>query len=135
MSHATAHCVYHIVIGTKYRKKTLYGDKQLCVETAMKIVCEENQLMVYESKVKPDHVHLLVKIPPYLAVSQMIAMLKVKSASVVMRHHPEVIRDQKCFHLWARGYYVRTVGYDFEKIQKYIKNHGSMERTLFDNHD
>jgi putative transposase len=85
----------------------------------LKTLCEYKQVEILEGAVNSDHVHMCVKIPPKMSVSEFMGYLKGKSALMIFDLHPEMKQGSR--HFWARGYYVDTVGRNEEQIRKYIK--------------
>lgn len=120
-SHVKWHCQYHIVIVPKYRKKVLYEQKRQRIGEIIKELVRQKGGEVLEGHAMPDHIHMLISIPPKYSVSHMIGYFKGKSA---IRMHLEfgkrrVHLSQKSF--WSRGYCVSTVGINEEMIRKYIQ--------------
>ena len=117
LSHTKWNCTYHIVFIPKYRRKVMYGKLRQDIKEVISKLCEYKKVEIVEGSVGADHVHLCVKIPPKLSVSEFMGYLKGKSALMIFDRHPEhrVTRDR---HFWARGYYVDTVGRNEEQIRK-----------------
>jgi putative transposase len=118
LSHTKWECKYHIVFIPKYRRKTMYDEKRDVIREILRKLCEYKQVEIIEGAVCPDHIHLCLKIPPKLSVSDFMGYLKGKSALMFFDRFPEKQRYDR--HLWARGYYVSTVGRDEVQIRKYI---------------
>jgi putative transposase len=137
MAHSAWKCNYHIVWCTKYRSKILEGE--ICHSTSgmLKEICELNQLKILEQTIEEDHIHLLVEIPPKLSVSKVIRIIKSKLATELLIGYEELRNKFRKGHLWARGYYVRTVGHDLEQVKKYVRNHGQIRtnQTFWSNDD
>lgn len=119
-SHVKWDCIYHIVIVPKYRKKHLYGQvRQRLREIILDLLRQKNIEMI-EGAVKPDHVHMVLRIPPRFSTSTIMGFIKGKSA---IRLHNEFSKKksvtQKSF--WARGYFVRTIGLDQEMVEEYVR--------------
>ena len=121
LSHTKWECQYHIVFIPKYRRKVLYGQVRNDVREILRTLCEYKKVEIVEGAVCADHVHLCVRIPPKMAVSEFMGYLKGKSALMIYDRHPEHgNRFERDF--WARGYYVSTIGnVNEETIRKYIK--------------
>jgi putative transposase len=85
----------------------------------IRTLCEYKHIEILEGSVASDHVHLCVKIPPKMSVSEFMGYLKGKSALMIFDKHPDMKYGNR--HYWARGYYVDTVGRNEEQIRKYIK--------------
>ena len=132
ISHTKWNCTYHIVFVPKYRRKTFYGQVRKDLVVIIRKLCEMKGVELINDAVCIDHVHLYVAIPPKLSISDVVAYIKGKSALMVYDRHPEVKAGWGERHLWARGYYVETVGkVDEETIKRYIaeqENSDKIER-------
>ena len=122
LSHTKWNCMYHIVFIPKYRRKVMYGEIRKDVREILKALCGYKNVEIVEGNVCLDHVHLCVRIPPKLSVSEFMGYLKGKSALMLFDLHPGYKQKQGGRHFWARGYYVDTVGHNEEVIRAYIKN-------------
>ena len=121
LSHTKWKCQYHIVFIPKYRKKILFGKVRLDVRDIIKTLCGYKHVAIIEGAVCVDHIHLCVSIPPKMSVSNFMGYLKGKSALMLYDKHPE-LESKWNKSLWARGYYVATVGNVTEDtIKKYIQ--------------
>ena len=120
LSHTKWNCTYHIVFIPKYRRKTMFGELRKDVREIIRTLCGYKEVGIVEGNVCIDHVHLCVKIPPKLSVSEFMGYLKGKSALMVFDRHPEY-KQKGNRHFWARGYFVDTVGRNEEQIREYIK--------------
>lgn len=128
LSHTKYECKYHVVFIPKYRKKKLYGEIRQHLGNELKRLAEQKESKILEGHLVLDHVHILIEIPPKYSVAQVIGYIKGKSAIYVARRFGE---RQKYFsgqHMWARGYFVTTVGLDEEVIREYIKNQEEDDR-------
>ena len=121
LSHTKYNCMYHIVFIPKYRRKIMYGKLKSEVRDIIRKLCEYRNVEIVEGMVCEDHVHLCVKIPPKISISEFMGYLKGKSALQIFDLHPE-FREKWDRHFWASGYYVDTVGKDEEVIKEYIRN-------------
>ena len=121
LSHTKWNCTYHVVFIPKYRRKVMYGELRNDIREIIKKLCEYKGVAIVEGSVCVDHIHLCMKIPPKLSVSEFMGYLKGKSALMIFDRHPE-FRQKGNRHFWAKGYYVNTVGRNEEEIKKYIKN-------------
>lgn len=132
ISHTKWNCTYHIVFVPKYRRKTFYGQVRKDLVVIIRKLCEMKGVELINGAVCIDHVHLYVAIPPKLSISDVVAYIKGKSALMVYDRHPKVKAGWGERHLWARGYYVETVGkVDEETIKRYIaeqENSDKIER-------
>ena len=127
LSHTKWNCIYHIVFIPKYRRKVMYGETREAVREILKKLCEYKQVELVEGAVAIDHVHMCVKIPPKLSVSEFMGYLKGKSALMIFDRFPEYKKGGNR-HFWARGYYVDTVGRNEEQICKYIVDQSECDK-------
>lgn len=114
-------CKYHIVFTPKYRRKAIYNEIRPDIAKIFKDLCKYKGVEVLEGHLMPDHVHLLVSIPPKLSVSQFVGYLKGKSALMIFERHANLKYKYGNRHFWARGYYVTTVGLNDQTVRKYIR--------------
>jgi len=122
-SHTTYDCKYHIVWITKYRKKVLTGLISERVMELIRQICKENEVEILKGHVSKDHVHLLVSVPPHLAISKLVQYLKGKSSYKMLIENKELSKAFWGRHLWGRGYFVATSGnVTDEVVLEYIKN-------------
>ena len=122
LEHSTYRCQYHIVFAPKYRRKVIYGALRADIGKILRKLCEERKVELIEGELCPDHVHMLVSIPPYLSVSQFVGYLKSKSALMIFDRHANLKYRYGNRHFWCRGYFVDTVGKNEKKIREYIQN-------------
>jgi putative transposase len=122
LSHSVWECKYHVVFIPKYRKKTLYGELRRRLGDVFRTLAKQKECQVVEGHLMPDHVHMMISIPPKYAVSQVIGYIKGKSAIHIARVYGERRRNFVGQHFWARGYFVSTVGRDEATIREYIRN-------------
>ena len=122
LSHTKWECQYHIVFIPKYRRKVLYGQGRNDVREIIRTLCQYKKVEIVEGAVCADHVHLCLRIPPKMSVSEFMWYLKGKSALMIYDRHPGLgNKFERDF--WARGYYVSTIGnVNEETIRKYIKD-------------
>ena len=120
LAHTKWNCIYHIVFIPKYRRKVMYGDVKEEVREIIKKLCGYKEVRIVEGSVCVDHVHICVKIPPKISVSEFMGYLKGKSALMIFDRRPEY-KSKGDRHFWAKGYCASTVGLDEEKIRKYVK--------------
>ena len=121
-SHAVYDCKYHIVIVPKYRKKILYGNVRVLIGIMLKELAKQTECEILEGGAPPDHIHFLISIPPKYSVAYIVGFLKGKSA---IKAHNTFCKKSRVIaqkSLWARGYFVNTVGADEETIRKYVQN-------------
>lgn len=122
LSHSKYRCQYHIVFAPKYRRKVIYKELRADVGQIIRKLCSEKKVEIIEAQACPDHIHILVSIPPYLSVAQFMGFLKSKSALMIFDRHANLKYKYGRRNFWARGYYVDTVGRNEAVIKEYIKN-------------
>lgn len=122
LSHSTYRCQYHIVFAPKFRRKVIYGELRSEIGQIIRKLCEEKKVELIEAEACPDHIHILVSIPPYLSVSQFMGYLKSKSALMIFDRHANLKYKYGRRNFWARGYFVDTVGKNERAIKEYIRN-------------
>lgn len=130
LSHSKWECKYHVVFIPKYRRKALYGELRKHLGEILRKLAEQRESRVEEGHLMPDHVHMMLSIPPKYAVSQVVGYMKGKSAIHLARVYGERRRGFTGQHFWARGYFVSTVGRDEETIRQYIRNQEEEDRRL-----
>ena len=122
LSHSKWRCKYHIVFAPKYRRKEIYGDIRKDIGVILRKLCEQKNVEIIEAETCPDHVHMLVSIPPNLSVAQFVGYLKGKSALMIFDRHANLKYKYGSRNFWCRGYYVDTVGRNKKAIEQYIRN-------------
>ncbi len=122
LSHTKWNCKYHIVFAPKYRRKIFYGEKKLEIGKILRELCKWKGVNIIEAEVCPDHVHMLVEIPPKMAVSWFMGFLKGKSSLMIYEKWGNLKYKYRGREFWCRGYYVDTVGKNTKAIAEYIKN-------------
>ena len=122
LSHTKWNCKYHIVFAPKYGRKVFYKEKRLAVGKILWQLCEWKQVKIIEAEVCPDHVHMLVEIPPKYSVSSFMGYLKGKSSTMLYEQFGELKYKYRSREFWCRGYYVDTAGKNANRIKEYIKN-------------
>ncbi|KGE50272.1 IS200/IS605 family transposase [Xanthomonas axonopodis pv. vasculorum] len=122
LSHSQWECLYHVVFIPKRRRKVLYKELRTHLGEVFRRLVEQKESRVEEGHLMPDHVHMMLPIPPKLAVSQVVGYIKGKSAIHLARVYAERKRNFAGQHFWARGYFVSTVGRDEAVIREYIRN-------------
>lgn len=106
----------------KYRRKEIYGKIRKDIGEIIRKLCEQKGVEIIEAEACPDHIHLLVSIPPYISVSQFIGYLKGKSSLMIFDRHANLKYKYGSRNFWCRGYYVDTVGRNKKVISEYIRN-------------
>ena len=122
LAHSSYRCQYHIVFAPKYRRKVIYGKLKKEIGEIIRKLCNEKKVELLEAEACPDHIHILVSIPPYLSVAQFMGYLKSKSALMIFDRHAELKYRYGKRNFWARGYFVDTVGKNEKAIRDYIRN-------------
>jgi len=129
LSHTKWECKYHVVFIPKCRRKTLYGELRQQGEV-LRNLAKQKECRIVEGHLMPDHVHMLISIPPKYAVSQVVGFIKGKSAIHLARVYGGKKRNFVGQHFWARGDFVSTVGRNEEVIREYIKNQEVQDKNL-----
>ena len=129
LSHTIYQCKYHIVWCPKYRYRILEGALAEFVEQTLKMLCQWRNIEILEMNVKDDHIHLIISVPPRLSVSEVMGMLKGKTAIKIFKSFP-ILKKKPYWgnHFWSRGYCVSTIGLDETKIRKYVQYQEDKER-------
>jgi len=130
LSHTKWECKYHVVWIPKYRKKSLYVELRRYLGSTFRELAMQRESRVIEGHLLPDHVHVLISIPPKYAVAQVVGYLKGKSAIHIARTYMGRKKNFTGQHFWARGYFVSTVGTDEEMIREYIRQQEQEDRRL-----
>lgn len=129
LAHTTWNCKYHIVFAPKYRRKVFYKEKRIEVGKILRMLCERKKIKIVEAEVCPDHVHMLVEIPPKVSVSSFMGYLKGKSSLMIYEKYPELKYKYRSREFWCRGYYVDTAGKNAKKIEEYIRRQLEEDRA------
>ena len=114
-------CKYHIVFTPKYRRKVIYNKYREDLREILKMLCDWKGVEVLEGHLMPDHIHMLVSIPPKISVSSFMGYLKGKSSLLMFDRHANLKYKYGNRKFWAEGYYVSTVGLNEATIRKYIR--------------
>ena len=122
LAHTKWNCKYHIVFAPKYRRKVFYDEHRLEVREILRKLCEWKGVEIIEGEVCPDHVHILVSIPPKMSVSVFMGYLKGKSATIIFQKWGNMKFAYRNREFWCKGYYVDTVGKNAKAIQEYVAN-------------
>ena len=122
LSHTRWNCKYHVVFITKYRRKEIYGKLRMDIGRIIRQLCEYKGVEIVEAHACSDHIHMLVKIPPKIAVSNFMGYLKGKSSLMIFERHANLKYKYGNRNFWAKGYFVSTVGLNAETVKEYIKN-------------
>ena len=122
LSHTTWECKYHIVFAPKFRRQVIYGAIKADVANILSTLCKRKGVEIIEAECCPDHIHMLVRIPPNISVSEFMGYLKGKSSLMIFDRHANLKYKYGNRHFWAEGYYVSTVGLNKNTIKRYIQN-------------
>ena len=122
LSHSKWRCQYHIVFAPKYRRQEVYGKIKADIGNILRLLCDQKGVTIIEAQACPEHIHMLVEIPPKMSVSQFVGYLKGKSSLMIFDRHANLKYKYGNRHFWCRGYYVDTVGRNKTAIAEYIKN-------------
>jgi len=128
LAHVKWECKYHVVIVPKYRKKVLFGRVRVEVGKIIRQLCRQKEVELIEGQACPDHIHLVLSIPPKYSIAMVIGYLKGKSAIQIHRKLQGVKKGFTGKHFWSRGYCVSTIGLDEETIKAYVRNQEEQER-------
>ena len=122
LAHTKCNCKYHIVFAPKYRRKVFYGQHRAAIGKILRQLCEWKGVNIIEAEVCPDHVHMLVEIPPKISVSSFMGYLKGKSATMIYEQFGDLKYKYRNREFWCKGYYVDTVGKNEARITEYVRN-------------
>ena len=123
LAHTKWNCKYHVVFAPKYRRQVFYGEKKREIGEILRRLCEWKGVTILEAECCPDHVHMLLEIPPKMSVSGFMGYLKGKSSLMLYERFGDLKFKYRNREFWCRGYYVDTVGKNKEKIRGNIKKH------------
>ena len=140
LAHTTWNCKYHIVFAPKYRRKVFFGEKRTEIREILRQLCQWKGVEIIEGEVCPDHIHILVSIPPKISVSSFMGYLKGKSSLMIFQKYGNMKFAYRNRQFWCRGYYVDTAGKNTKAIQAYIQNQLKIDQendqlSLFDPRD
>lgn len=118
LSHTRWNCKYHIVFAPKFRRMAIYGKLKAEIGRILRELCDRKGVEIIEATACPDHIHMLVSIPPKMSVSEFVGYLKGKSSLIIFERHASLKYQYGNRHFWCKGYYVSTVG----QIKKQFRN-------------
>jgi putative transposase len=130
LNHTRWECKYHIVFIPKYRKKVLFGQIRKEMGEVFHRLARQKESLIEEGHLMPDHVHMMISIPPKYAVSQVVGFIKGKSAIHIARLYAGRKQNYVGQHFWARGYFASTVGRDEQVIRNYIRHQEEEDRRV-----
>ena len=122
LAHTKWNCKYHIVFAPKYRRKVFFGQKRFEIGGIIRELCRWKVVELLSAEACPDHIHILVAIPPKMSVSSFMGFLKGKSSLMIYEKWGNMKFKYRNRQFWCRGYYVDTVGKNEKKIAEYISN-------------
>ena len=122
LEHTTWRCQYHVVFAPKFRRMEIYGELKKDIGWILRKLCDEKNVEIIEAEACPDHIHMLLSIPPKYSVSTFMGYLKGKSSLMIFDRHANLKYRYGNRTFWARGYYVDTVGRNKNQIAAYIRN-------------
>ena len=122
-SHAVYRCEYHFVWVPKYRYHVLVKEVKPGLKQILSELCDWLDITIIEGAICSDHVHMYISVPPKYSPSHVMKILKGKNAERLRREFPELRKQYWGMHIWARGYFVSTVGIDRDIIKNYVKEH------------
>ena len=121
LAHNKWNCKYHVVFAPKFRRQIVYGKMKSEIGKILRSLCERKEIEIIEAELCPDHIHMLIAIPPKYSVSQIMGYLKGKSSLMIFDKFAQMKYKYGNRHFWCRGYYVDTVGRNQKKISEYIR--------------
>ena len=122
LAHTKWNCKYHVVFAAKYRRQVIYKHLKKDIGNILRMLCERKEIEILEAEACPDHIHMLIKIPPKMSVSAAVGYLKGKSTLLIFDRHADMKYKYGQRQFWCRGYYVDTVGKNEKKIAEYVRN-------------
>jgi len=122
LSHTKWNCKYHVVFAPKYRRKIFFGEHKAAIGKILRQLCDWKGVKIIEAEVCPDHIHMLLEIPPKMSVSCFMGYLKRKSSTMLYEQFGELKYKYRNREFWCKGYYVDTVGKNESRIAEYIAN-------------
>ena len=130
LAHTKWMCKYHIVFTPKYRRLIIYKQLKADIQQIIRDLCKWKGVEIIEGSMMPDHVHLLLSIPPKISVSNFMGYLKGKSAMMIFDRHAKLKYKFGNRHFWATGYYVSTVGLNEATIAKYVREQETHDQMM-----
>ena len=121
LAHTKWNCKYHVVFAPKYRRKVFYGEKRTEIKEILRTLCQWKGVEIIEGEVYPEHIHLLLSIPPKMSISGFMGCLKGKSSLIIFQKFGNMKFAYRNREFWCKGYYVDTTGKNTAAIKSYIK--------------
>ena len=122
LEHTSWRCQYHVVFAPKYRRMEIYREIRADIGVIIRKLCQQKRVEIIEANACPDHIHMLISIPPKYSVSQIMGYLKGKSSLMIFDRHANLKYKYGNRKFWCRGFYVDTVGRNQKRIEEYIRN-------------
>lgn len=122
LEHTKWRCQYHIVFAPKYRRQAIYKEIKTDIGKILRKLCEQKGVNIIEAEACPDHIHMLIEIPPKMSVSGFMGYLKGKSALLIFQKWGNMKFAYRNREFWCKGYYVDTAGKNTKAIKEYIAN-------------
>ena len=130
LAHTKWNCKYHVVFAPKYRRKVFFSDKREEIRDIIRKLCAWKGVEIIEGEICPDHVHLLLSIPPKYSISSFMGYLKGKSSMIIFQKFGNMKFAYRNREFWCRGYYVDTVGKNTKAIKEYIANQLEADKQM-----
>ena len=130
LAHTKWNCKYHIVFAPKYRRKVFFGEKRMEIREILRQLCKWKNVEIIEGELCPDHIHLLLSIPPKLSISGFMGYLKGKSSLMIFQRWGNMKFAYRNREFWCRGYYVDTAGKNTAAIKEYIAKQLEEDRKI-----
>ena len=122
-AHSIYDLKYHIIWCTKYRYRVLTGEVATRVRVLIREICAANYVNILSGSLSPDHIHLLVSVPPSLSLSKLMQYIKGKSSRKILMEFKHLQKKYWGQHIWGRGYFAVTIGnLNEQQVQEYIEN-------------
>lgn len=122
LAHTKWNCKYHVVFAPKFRRRVIYNQLRADIGKIIRMLCERKGIKIIEAELCPDHIHMLISIPPKMSVAGEIGYIKEKSTLLIFDRHADMKYKYGQRQFWCRGYFVDTVGKNARAIQEYIAN-------------
>lgn len=122
LAHTKWNYKYHIVFAPKYRRKVFYEEKRADIREIIRTLCQWKEVEIIEGEICPDHIHVLLSIPPKMSISGFMGYLKGKSSLMIFQRYGNMKFAYRNREFWCKGYYVDTAGKNTKMIREYIKN-------------
>ena len=122
LAHTKWNCKYHVVCAPKFRRKIIYNQLRRDIGKIIRMLCDRKGIEIIEAELCPDHIHMLISIPPKMSVSGALGYIKGKSTLLIFDRHADMKYKYGQRQFWCRGFYVDTVGKNQKAIKEYIAN-------------